>query len=259
MHAICPPQETTCHPNQLLPQKKEENTSETTTTTALSTTTTTTLLLLSVVPPVSPSPNHPMDFGCSNTHTGDGLPFESGVYPDGLQDFHHFDDAFDYALAVADGHPSGFDLIKALSSPPHGLHSGMPVEGLQSRAGTVSSGYPQISLSDRTGPDPSQSSVVLNVEPLMAFWPPDELSCMTGDNKPWRGGVKMNSKCTPVKKSSGRKTHKKPNVMKGQWTLEEDRYPQSWHLFPDAFLLSSNKYMHLLSSSIRCHLRSSCT
>nr|XP_010910572.2 uncharacterized protein LOC105036507 [Elaeis guineensis] len=164
-----------------------------------------------------------MDFGCFNTHTGDWFPFESGIYPDGLQDFHHFDDAFDHVSAVADGYPSGFEL-KALSSPvPHGLQRGMPVEGLQIRAG-VSSGYPQRSLSGHTGPDPSHSSVVLNVQPLMAIGLPDELSCVTGDNKSCRGGVEMNSKCTPVKKSSGRKTHKKPNnVVKGQWTLEEDR------------------------------------
>ncbi|XP_073105238.1 uncharacterized protein [Elaeis guineensis] len=90
---------------------------------------------------------------------------------------------------VADGYPSGFEL-KALSSPvPHGLQRGMPVEGLQIRAG-VSSGYPQRSLSGHTGPDPSHSSVQVHA----------------------------------VKKSSGRKTHKKPNnVVKGQWTLEEDR------------------------------------
>ncbi|XP_008812703.2 transcription factor MYB13-like [Phoenix dactylifera] len=162
-----------------------------------------------------------MDFGCFNTHTGDGLPFESGVFPVGLQDFHHFDDAFDHVLAVADGYPSGFDL-KALSSPPPSLQTGMPVEGLQGRAG-VSSGYPQRSLSGRTGPGPGQSSMVLNVEPLMAFGPTDELSCVTGDNRSCRGGVEMNSKCPPVKKSSGCKTHKKPNVVKGQWTLEEDR------------------------------------
>ncbi|XP_008813584.2 uncharacterized protein LOC103724184 [Phoenix dactylifera] len=162
-----------------------------------------------------------MDFCCFKTHTGNGLPFEPCVYPDGLQEFQHFDDAFDHVPTAAEAYASGFDL-KALSSPQVGLQIGMPVEAFQCMAG-LSSGYPQRSHGGRPGPDPSLSSMVLGVEPLVAFGPPDELSFVAGDSKSCRGGAEMNRKCTPVKKSSGAKIHKKPNVVKGQWTLEEDR------------------------------------
>nr|XP_010909135.1 uncharacterized protein LOC105035310 [Elaeis guineensis] len=159
-----------------------------------------------------------MDFGRLKTHTGNGIPLEPCVSADELQDFQHFDDAFYHVPTVmVDAYPSGFD-FKALSSPPVGLQIGMPVDDFG-----LSSGYSQRSLSGRMGPDPSLSSMVLSAEPLMAFGPPDELSFVAGDNKSCRGGVEMNRKCTPVKKGSGAKSHKKPNLVKGQWTLEEDR------------------------------------
>nr|CAD1838355.1 unnamed protein product [Ananas comosus var. bracteatus] len=181
-----------------------------------------------------------MDFGCFKANMEDELPLHLdgcnfgriGIHPD-------FPDPFDaiasarYPFAAA---AVGDCFSNKILPPPVAIDM---AEGTDAKSNIVES-FPNTNIMDRL-PHYTQGAIrdhmesphhhhishqplpaVCSAEPLAAFTPPDELSCVTGSSRPLLRGFEMNKKSAAGKRTSG-KHHKKPNVVKGQWTLEEDR------------------------------------
>lgn len=63
-----------------------------------------------------------------------------------------------------------------------------------------------------------------NIIKPLNFVVPDEVSCITAENGYYKKGGGMNKNRTSLFTRRTSKTRKKTNVVKGQWTIEEDRY-----------------------------------
>ena len=192
-----------------------------------------------------------MEFDCSKTHNRDGsFTFDSLVETDGFQNLHHlFDDSNGHILA---NNPSyGSSLFDDHYLQPHSSNSSLLSMGDVNTRNTVGvaigsfnqnvdmsvhNGNLQKNMEDgnnqymiehvhvnKSSPQLSTSGIH-GIEPLKSFPLLNELSNLAAEHSKslYDQGANMNSKSLLMKKTGG-KTNKKPNVIKGQWTLEEDR------------------------------------
>uniref|UniRef100_A0A0E0DXE1 Uncharacterized protein n=1 Tax=Oryza meridionalis TaxID=40149 RepID=A0A0E0DXE1_9ORYZ len=151
-----------------------------------------------------------MDFSCFQPHSGgcDDMPFDSYVQQNGHQEFHLVDHSFNN---VTDDHE--------YYSPSAG-GSFLPFATYYDLGHEY---YPQGGEKDAVVVDRASPTIRKASPHLPLFTPKSEVSHLIG------GGVvgsykafEMNSKLIRRKRASG-KSLKKANVVKGQWTLEEDR------------------------------------
>ncbi|XP_058084126.1 transcription factor MYB98-like [Magnolia sinica] len=173
-----------------------------------------------------------MDFGpaclsgtCPIPDREDGFSLES-CYSEGSQDFYNLDPLVsDSKLgmpastiypfgAPTNGCMSNFDieLPKIFAED----HRNGPAEKFQTR-GLMD--YPPIAVADQMEQNPNYALDFQYMDPIN-FVVPDEISCVTGDNGIY-GEVGVDRKSMQMR-SNGRNQYKR-HVIKGQWSLEEDR------------------------------------
>ncbi|KAJ0981392.1 hypothetical protein J5N97_009647 [Dioscorea zingiberensis] len=119
----------------------------------------------------------------------EGPPFE-GFYSNGFIDFNHFESPFD----VLAGYPMSYQIESMVTSEI----------------------FSKINMG-------SSSMAQYEVQPALISYKAtmDELSCITGNNTSPTAAVTMNKSISSRRTVS--KIHNKSNLVRGQWTLEEDR------------------------------------
>ena len=192
-----------------------------------------------------------MEFDCSKTHNRDGsFTFDSLVETDGFQNLHHlFDDSNGHILA---NNPSyGSSLFDDTRLQPYSSNTSLLSLGDVNTRNTVGGaawscnqnvgisvyndnlqksmedGNPQYMIEhahvNKSSPKLSGPGIH-GIEPLKSFPLLNELSNLATERSKssYDQGASMNSKSMQIKKTGG-KANKIPNLIKGQWTLEEDR------------------------------------
>ncbi|KAG8093895.1 hypothetical protein GUJ93_ZPchr0012g21556 [Zizania palustris] len=153
-----------------------------------------------------------MDFSCFQSHSGgcDGMPFDSYVQKDAQQELHLVDHPFE---SIAQDHDQYYCSSAVGSIVPFATFHDLGYEYCP-QGGDKDAVVDQASTASHTA-----------VTRLPLFTPKSEVPHLI------RGGdvgvesykaYEMNGRLIPRKKASG-KLLKKANVVKGQWTLDEDR------------------------------------
>ncbi|XP_077242640.1 transcription factor MYB118-like [Tasmannia lanceolata] len=170
--------------------------------------------------------SHPPTFAIENSSNPDfgvGFPFEAPSSK-GFHDMYHFDQ-FPIEVFSSNSSKFGFSMtpyIDPFEPFPNGYLPNLSnncanviMEKFQNR-GVLN--Y-QERMMDRIELDQNQIMNFLNVDP-MGFGLPDEVSCITGDNG-FYGEEGVIKKSVLVKKIC--RSNRRSKVIKGQWTMEEDR------------------------------------
>ncbi|KAL6011494.1 hypothetical protein ACLOJK_001942 [Asimina triloba] len=132
----------------------------------------------------------------------------------GFLNFDHF--AGDGFLGNSNFHPLGGLASGSSSNDTGGSGKAFVVD---SGNGVLGGGFEE---EEEAGEPVEQDRSCYNVVEQMGFVLPDEISCVTGDNG-FYGEVGLDSNKKSMQMKKGGKNQKKSNVVKGQWTLEEDR------------------------------------
>ncbi|KAF8399678.1 hypothetical protein HHK36_015549 [Tetracentron sinense] len=161
---------------------------------------------------------------------GDGFSFEACSSKEMFQDFHNFDQfpvdgsslnskfgvptpCFDPFEVFGNGCSTDFNIFESKPLAEDGGNGAM--QGLR---GFLN--YPQRPLVEAMEQDPRHPPLNFQEFELANFVIPDEISCITADNGYYRE-VGLNKKSMTMRRTG--KGHKKSNLVKGQWTIEEDR------------------------------------
>ncbi|WOL12829.1 transcription factor MYB98-like [Canna indica] len=163
-----------------------------------------------------------MDFGCFKIDMGEEYFSSQSSYPNGHQ---HFNKFFDPFYQIADAFPSssdGFLQSNTFSPSDEFMESRVPIEGIQNMV--LPCYFTQGGIRDHMVEQdltrvPMAYGSTLEQTP-MALRYQNELSSVI-NNKPQMDTVDAKKK--PMRRNNGGKGQKKTNVVKGQWTHEEDR------------------------------------
>lgn len=192
-----------------------------------------------------------MAFDSFKSHVEDGsFTFDSLVETNGFQNLH--DLYYDYNDQFLANTPSYCSSVLDGTMQPHSINAGLlPLGDVNAgnNVGVAIGGFRQqmvdMSICNSNQQKAMEDSdcymidhvhdnkksphlstcVTRSIEPLKSFSPLNNVSNLAAEctKLVCDQGPTMNSKCTQMKKNGDKTANKKINVVKGQWTLEEDK------------------------------------